>query len=65
VCLPWGLPNKIVYAIGAASARRDLGCRVNDNTPLQRNPKALPIPGGHFIERYAQKVFLDLPSHAA
>src|SRR5437016_8312144 len=34
-CVPaMGLPNKIVYAIPTASARRHKGCRVNDNTPI-------------------------------
>src|SRR6266403_5737360 len=40
-CVPaMGLPNKIVYAIRAASARRQLRCRVNDNT-LTLQPKGL------------------------
>jgi hypothetical protein len=38
------LPNKIVYAIRAASARRHMRCRVNDNTLLRCTPKAFPIP---------------------
>src|SRR5467141_1549648 len=47
-CVPaMGLPNKIVYAIRAASARRQLRCRVNDNTPCSANwwPFALASHG--------------------
>src|ERR1700674_2371884 len=44
-CVPaMDLPNKIVYAIRAASARRHMRCRVNDNTLLRCTPKAFPIP---------------------
>ena len=39
-----GFPNKLVYDIRVASAHREVGCRVNDNTLLHCKPEALPIP---------------------
>jgi len=46
-----GLPNKIVYAIRAASAHSQMGCHVKDNTLPYRKQMALPTPRGDiFIE---------------
>jgi hypothetical protein len=41
-----GLPNKLVYAIRAASARRQMRCRVNDNTRYTATQRPFASPEG-------------------
>src|SRR6266567_2716115 len=67
LCVPgMCLPNKIVYDIRVVPARRQVGCRVNDNTPCLANWWPFVLASREpSSEVCSWEIFLDFPLFCA